>query len=167
MDNEEKKVSIPLVVGGVAIIVVVAAGGIFISLNQNNTNTTNGTQLESIPGKNDTVGNVSETTTPTSTTLTYKDGTYTANGSYISPAGDETIDVKITLANDTITAVTVTPLATDSESQRYEGKFADGISAVVVGKKLNTVSVGKVNGSSLTGTGFNSALARIKNQAAV
>lgn len=178
MESEEKKVSIPMVVGGVAIIVVVAAGGIFISLNQNANNnstgsTTSGQQLESIPGKTDTIGNESETTATTttggttSTTTAYKDGTYTASGSYTSPAGSESVDVSLTIANDTVTSVTVTPKATDSESQRYQSKFASGIAGVVVGKKIDALSVTKVNGSSLTGGGFNKAVATIKTQAKV
>ncbi|MEO6729106.1 MAG: hypothetical protein ABIM99_04240 [Candidatus Dojkabacteria bacterium] len=167
--EEEKKVSIPLVIGGVAIVVVVAAGGIFISLNQNQSaNIATGRQLESITNNSNTTSNNTANMmgdSPTMMSNSYKDGTYTSSGSYVSPAGNESVDVSITVANDTVTGVTVTPKATDSESQRYQSKFAFGISSLVVGKKISALNVSKVNGSSLTSTGFNAALAKIRTQA--
>ncbi|MFS8130619.1 MAG: hypothetical protein ACMG57_01430 [Candidatus Dojkabacteria bacterium] len=165
--QEEKKISIPLIIGGLVLVIIVGAGGILIAVNQANSanNATTGQQIESIPNVADTIGTTTTTTPPVAVNTTYKNGTYTASGSYISPGGDQSIDVNLTIANDTITAVTVTPRASDEESARYQSKFASGISSAVVGKKLSATSVGRVNGSSLTGTGFNSALARIKSQA--
>lgn len=169
--EEEKKISIPLIVGGLVLVIIIGAGGILISLNQSSStnNTTTGQDLNNNTNTTTppTTTTPTPTTPPTTTTATYKDGTYESSGSYMSPAGDEDIDVSVTVANDVVTAVRVTPQATDSESQRYQGKFADGISSLVVGKKLSEVSINKVNGSSLTGTGFNSALARIKTQARI
>lgn len=164
--QEEKKISIPLIIGGLVLVIIVGAGGILIAINQispstNNTATTPTTVVPTTIASTPTT----TTTTPTTTTATYKDGTYTSTGSYMSPAGDESIGVSVTIVNDTITAVKVTPEATDEESARYQSRFASGISAAIVGKKLSATSVGRVNGSSLTGTGFNSALARIKSQA--
>lgn len=97
---------------------------------------------------------------------TYQDGTYEATGSYTSPNGQEEIDVSLTLANDVITAVTVTPEATNPNSVNYQTQFADGISEVVVGKDIDEIDVSRVAGSSLTSGGFNEAVETIKSDAA-
>src|SRR5687768_13920303 len=41
----------------------------------------------------------------------YADGTYTADGSYQAPSGTEIITVELTLADDVVTDITVTPQA--------------------------------------------------------
>ncbi|HEY4226162.1 MAG TPA: FMN-binding protein [Pseudolysinimonas sp.] len=96
----------------------------------------------------------------------YRDGTYTADGRYLSPAGEQTVTVKVTLADDKITAVTVTPHATDPTAKGYQGLFVQGIAAQVVGKQLDQLNVSRVAGSSLTSGGFNQAIAAIENDAA-
>jgi hypothetical protein len=95
----------------------------------------------------------------------FADGEYSAKGNYISPNGKEEIDVSITLADDVITAVTVTPDATNPTAIQYQTQFADGISAVVVGKKIDEIDVSRVAGSSLTSGGFNEAVDAIKADA--
>lgn len=98
---------------------------------------------------------------------TYTAGTYSAEGSYTSPAGQETVGVQVTLdAEGTISAVTVTPQATDAQSTRFQTLFASGVAGEVVGKSIDEVSVDKVAGSSLTGGGFNAALQEIRDDAA-
>ena len=97
---------------------------------------------------------------------TYADGTYEATGTYTSPNGKEEIDVSLTLAGDVITAVTVTPEATNPNSVNYQNQFADGISEVVVGKDIDEIEVSRVAGSSLTSGGFNEAVETIKSEAA-
>jgi uncharacterized protein with FMN-binding domain len=96
----------------------------------------------------------------------YADGTYEAEGSYQSPAGQEEIGVSITLEGDIVTAVTVTPTATSGNSAQYQNAFAGGIADVVVGQDIDSLSVSKVSGSSLTSGGFNEALEQIKSDAA-
>lgn len=113
-------------------------------------------------------------TSPSATTGTgdaaasgaYTDGTYEAEGSYQSPGGSESIGVSITLEGDVVTAVTVTPEATSGNSAQYQGQFADGIAAEVVGQNIDDLSVDKVSGSSLTSGGFNEAVETIKAEAA-
>jgi uncharacterized protein with FMN-binding domain len=97
---------------------------------------------------------------------TYQDGTYEATGQYTSPNGKEEIDVSLTLEGDVITAVTVTPEATNPNSVNYQNQFADGIAAVVVGKDIDEIEVSRVAGSSLTSGGFNEAVETIKSDAA-
>ena len=108
------------------------------------------------------------TTTPppaTNKQYSYKDGTYTATGAYMSPGGEDQVTVTLTLAHDVITSVNVTPGAQDRTSQRYQDRFISGYKQYVVGKNIASVNVGVVSGSSLTPIGFNDALTQIKAQA--
>lgn len=107
------------------------------------------------------------TTAPVTTTSAEtmaKGKTYQATGAYTSPGGPETIGVKLTVENGLVTDVVVTPNATNPGSIKWETAFAGGIKEEIVGKPLVDLKVGKVSGSSLTGTGFNDALAKIKAQ---
>jgi uncharacterized protein with FMN-binding domain len=102
---------------------------------------------------------------PATTSASYKDGTYTEDGKYTSPGGPQSVTVKLTLAGDKVTAVTVTGHATDPTAKSYQAQFVDGISAVVVGKDIDALNVSRVAGSSLTSGGFNDALKSIKADA--
>ncbi|EON31768.1 hypothetical protein GTC6_15868 [Gordonia terrae C-6] len=95
----------------------------------------------------------------------YKDGEYTARGEYTSPGGPQSVGVTVTLSNSVITAVSVDTSQTKGPSLEYQGKFAGGISDVVVGKNIDEIEVDKVSGSSLTSGGFNDAIAQIKEEA--
>lgn len=101
-----------------------------------------------------------------STGSTYADGTYTAQGSYATPESVEQISVTVTLQDDVVTDVEVTGNPTKRESQEYQSKFIGGIADVVVGQDIDSVSVSRVAGSSLTSTGFNQAIDEIKAEAA-
>lgn len=95
----------------------------------------------------------------------YADGTYEATGGYQSPNGPETVTVSITIAGGEVADVVVTPEATNSTSQRYQGLFAGGIAQEIVGVPINELQVTRVAGSSLTQGGFNQALEQIRAQA--
>jgi major membrane immunogen (membrane-anchored lipoprotein) len=101
------------------------------------------------------------------TSGTYTDGTYTAEGSYETPGGEESISVEVTVADDVVTDVTVTPEASGGNAARFQDEFASGIADEVVGAELAGLSVDKVSGSSLTGGGFNAALDQIRADAEV
>jgi uncharacterized protein with FMN-binding domain len=105
------------------------------------------------------------TTVDNDTSASYADGTYSAEGDYVSPAGPSKVTVEITLADDVVTAVTVTPLSTDSTAKGFQTQFADGIAAVVEGQDIDTLSVSRVGGSSLTSAGFDDAVEKIKAEA--
>jgi uncharacterized protein with FMN-binding domain len=112
----------------------------------------------------------SETSTPGSSALAtsgagYKDGTYSADGTYKSPNGTETVGVQLTLANGTVSAVEITEHPSNPNTRKFQGQFAGGIAAQVVGKSLDEIKVSKVAGSSLTSGGFNQAVEAIKAQA--
>ncbi len=95
----------------------------------------------------------------------YKDGTYTADGSYQAPSGTETITVTLTISDDRVTKVDIGKHATDPNAVQYQTDFASGISSQVVGKDVDSLGVSRVSGSSLTSGGFQAALAAIKKQA--
>ncbi|MGA8790953.1 MAG: hypothetical protein WB535_18575 [Paenarthrobacter sp.] len=98
-------------------------------------------------------------------TPVYKDGTYSADGTYTSPNGQETVGVELTLAGDTVSAVNITTHPSNPNTKKFQGEFAGGIAAQIVGKKIDELNVSKVAGSSLTSGGFNEAVEQIKSQA--
>jgi uncharacterized protein with FMN-binding domain len=100
---------------------------------------------------------------PSSRRSKYAEGTYNATGQYGSLPSS--IGVSVTLVGDVITAVTVTPHATDPTSLDYQTRFAQAIPALVVGRNIDEVSLSKVAGSSGTPDGFNAAIQRIKAEA--
>lgn len=97
---------------------------------------------------------------------TFKDGTYSAKGTYTSPGGQQSIDVKVTLANGgTVSDVSVSPHANDREAEEYQNQFVSGYKSKVVGKKISEIRLSRVAGSSLTSIGFNDAINDIEKQA--
>lgn len=95
----------------------------------------------------------------------YKDGTYTAEGDYVTHVGQKKISVTVTLKNDMITSADVKNEADDPMSTKYQDSFISGYKPMVIGKDISTVHVGKVALSSLTPNGFNNALKSIEQQA--
>ncbi|TQJ32984.1 FMN-binding protein [Arthrobacter sp. SLBN-122] len=95
----------------------------------------------------------------------YKDGTYSADGNYVSPNGTETVGVQLTLAGGKVTDVQITQHPSNPNTRKFQGQFAGGIAAQVVGRNIDELNVSKVAGSSLTSGGFNQAVDRIKAEA--
>jgi uncharacterized protein with FMN-binding domain len=95
----------------------------------------------------------------------FKDGEYDAEGTYSNPSGQSKVKVDLTLADNKITEITVTPEAQNATSKQFQTKFAGGISDAVVGKSIDELKVSKVAGSSLTSSGFNAAIDDIKADA--
>lgn len=94
----------------------------------------------------------------------YADGVYTATGQY--GGRPSFITVTVTLDDDVITDVKVTPQAVVPQSLELQRRFAAAVPKVVVGRRLDEVKVDKLAGSSGTPKGFNAALAEIRKQAA-
>lgn len=96
----------------------------------------------------------------------YQDGTFNAQGNYFNPNGAASISVSLTLDNDVVTSLTVTPHATDETSIKFQNAVKDGASGLVVGKKLDEIGAfSKISTSSLTPNGFNQAIASVKASA--
>jgi hypothetical protein len=97
--------------------------------------------------------------------LKYKDGQYSATGSYNSPGGIEKLGVMITLASDKVVKSNLDLLGGAGLSHSFQTAFQSGYSGQVIGKNIDSISLGAVSGSSLTGMGFNVALKQIESQA--
>ncbi len=95
----------------------------------------------------------------------YRDGTYRANGSYTSPGGGESVMVSLTLKGDVITDATFAGNTENATSKLLQDKFAAGYRTQVIGKNIDSLQLGVVNGSSLTPIGFMDAVAKIKAEA--
>ena len=95
----------------------------------------------------------------------YQDGEYTAEGSYTSPGGKESVTVTLSLDDNTVTALEVTGSGGTPNAKKFQGEFIDGIDEIVVGKNIDELDVSRVSGSSLTSDGFNAALEQIRDDA--
>lgn len=114
----------------------------------------------------------SDTKTPTTSetdntvnTSQYKDGAYSAEGSYLTPGGTETVTIGITLEDGAVTDTTFASEPQNKKTVEYQGKFKENYMALVVGKAIDEITLSHVSGSSLTSKGFHDALDKIKNQA--
>lgn len=104
----------------------------------------------------------SSSSSETSQESAYVDGTYSQNGAYTSPAGNESVAVTLTLKGGVVESVKIGNLATNEASIKFQNLFAEGISSMVVGKPIESLGkIGAVNGSSLTPMGFNTAVEAI------
>lgn len=148
----------------VAVIVIVllaaaTAGGVYV-FNQNNESSD--TSADQTPT---TSSPSSKTPTTSSSSGTYKDGTYSATGGYISPGGNESIDVTLAIADGKITTASATTHPATSTSSQYQSEFTGSFKSLVVGKSVDEIRLSRVAGSSLTSNGFNDALEQIKDEA--
>ncbi|WP_229054411.1 FMN-binding protein [Aeromicrobium sp. Leaf350] len=126
-----------------------------------------GSDTESESTDSSSSDETTEDASSTETATTYTVGDYSAEGSYQTPGGTQSVEVELSLeADGTITAVTVTPQADGGNSEQFQTKFAGGIADEVVGTKIDDLDVSKVSGSSLTSGGFNAAVDEIKAEAA-
>lgn len=99
------------------------------------------------------------------TTPAFKNGTYTKTASYSVPHEKNTITVTLTVKDGVVSQVFDEHDYADRESTRYVDRFENAISAAVVGKKLDNISLSRVGGASLTTRGFMSALSAIVSDA--
>ena len=151
------------IIGLIVVVVLVIAATAVIVMSSNQPTQTTSTSDTAVTGTTESSG--AGTNNATATTGNYKDGTYSATGSYRTPGGQESIAVKVTLADGVISDVSVTQNASGGEAEEYQSAFISGYKTQVVGKKIDEVSLSRVAGSSLTPNGFNSALTTIKTDA--
>lgn len=104
------------------------------------------------------------TTATGTTTSKVLNGTFRFTDKYMTPGGEEPMDVTVTIANGVITAVEAKNVATLPKSVPFQDKFIAGIAGVVVGKNIKDVEITNVNGSSLTAQAFNKALNNLELQ---
>lgn len=145
----------------VLVLVAVAGVGAFIMLRQGEATPQEGAPVV----QNDGSGAAGTVPAGTPSAQSYKDGTYTENGTYTSPAGEEHVTVSLTLAQGVVTSATFSGDATNPGSIQNQKKFAEGYTELVVGKPLDAINLTVVNGSSLTPQGFMDAVSKIKGDA--
>ena len=160
--NQTKKLH-PAVAALIVVVLVgiVASAAIVITNAKDDDPATTTTTSSST----DTASANSSNATTSTDTSTYKDGTYSATGSYISPNGRESIKLTVTIKDGVITDTSVENNGTDRETKQYQSQFSSNYKSLVVGKKVGDVSLSRVAGSSLTSNGFNNALDQIKTDA--
>ncbi len=154
-NNSKQKIIVAFVM--VAAIVIIALGVTFFKGKASDA-----TSDASTTASSDTA---TTTTSNSSSTASYKDGTYKASGTYLSPGGNEKIDVSLTVKDGIVTDSSVTQTANNQNSANYQAMFKENYKPSVVGKALKDISLSRVSGSSLTSQGFNDALDTIKSQA--
>ena len=155
--NSTPKFVFPTVVASLIVLAVI--GYYFYNQSQNSAESVapgSMTQTSQSPASSSSI---------TQTTGTYKNGTYNVKGNYVSPGGPSEVGVSLTLTDGVITDATAEVLATDATSKRFQTEFVEGFKPMVIGKKLDEVSLTKVSGSSLTPKGFNDAVIQIKAEA--
>lgn len=160
---DARKTPNKLIVGVVVVILLVAAAAAVIAINDNGQTSSTSDSGTAQTSTTETSG--AGTNNATNTSGNYKDGTYSATGNYRTPGGQESIEVKLTLADGVITDASVTQNASGGEAEEYQSMFVSGYKSEVVGKKIDEVNVSRVAGSSLTPSGFNAALDEIKSDA--
>jgi uncharacterized protein with FMN-binding domain len=83
------------------------------------------------------------------------DGTYSEDATYAYHSGQETVTFSVTVKDGILTAVLVTPHNPAPMSAKIISKFSDALPSLVVGKKIDEISLPKnVAGSSLTSAAF-------------
>lgn len=170
MDTQQKRPNAAIISIIVIALIAIAAGAVYATTanKQNSAEQTTATTSQQSTSTTDSSGTTqsTETTGSTSTTNgTYKNGSYTATGNYATPGGSESITVTVTLTDNTISDVTATGSASRGDSGQYQSKFLSGYKSQVVGKSIDSVSLSRVAGSSLTSNGFNAAITKIKDEA--
>jgi len=146
---------------GIIAIALIATGGTGAAILLNRqSESPNSSETSSTTGSNSNTG----TSSNADTSGAYKDGDYTASGSYRTPGGIESVDVSLTLAGNAITDVEVAGSGS-GDSARYQSMFREKIADIVVGKNIDEIDVSRVSGSSLTSTGFNEAIETIRQEA--
>lgn len=161
MENSSKKSGLNIGLIVIAILIIVAVAVVAVQMTkkkevaQQEQSAVSPTESTMMGDKKKMMG----------TMMSYKNGTYSAVGDYISPGGAEQIDVKVTLKDNVITDAVVVSKASRPNSKIFQGMFVSNFKPQVVGKNIDEVKLTKVSGSSLTPKGFNDALEKIKGQA--
>jgi uncharacterized protein with FMN-binding domain len=162
---EQKPKLHPAVAALIVIVLVGLVATAVIIVNNAKGDTASTTTQTATTDSHDHVHETDEATVDATDTAEYEDGTYNATGSYLSPGGTESIELTVVIKDDVITDTTLVELAKDRDAKEHQELFAQHYKDLVVGKKINGLSLSRVAGSSLTSNGFNDALDEIRNEA--
>lgn len=128
-------------------------------------NPTTSTTTPAADTSTDTTIDSSSSTSSSASTSSLKDGTYTASSSYFVPAGQETIQVSVTLKDGVITGSSIQNSESDHDSALFQEEFASNYKSFVIGRKISGLQISSVAGASDTTQGFNEALNQIASKA--
>lgn len=160
-NNKTKIVTAIVIVAAIAIIYFVTAArtstGDASSMTSDTTPSTSAST---------TANNSNNDSSNTSSDASFKDGSYSASGSYRTPQSVETINVTLTVKSGFVTDSSVQQSPQTRDAVPYQAAFKDNYKSLVIGKKLSDLSLTNVSGSSLTPLGFNTAVDKIKSEAA-
>lgn len=146
-----------------SLVAVAVVGFAALQLNQN-TNTPSNQNMQNNQMQEKTqMRNQGGDTTMTDST--FKDGTYEAQGNYISPAGPETVGVTVTLKDGIIVDSEFEVQSKHPTSMKMQEIFKDAYKEQVLGKNIADIDLDVVGTSSLTPNGFEDALKKIMEQA--
>ena len=138
--------------------------------SQENKSKTDGKAADNTAGGDATTKNhaddANSTTSSKQDTGNCADGDYSINGQY-GPVGEDTIDVHVTVKDQTVTNVEVIGHPFTSISKKHQNAFAEAINGVVDGKPLKDLKVDKVAGASWTSEAFNKALDVARQEASI
>lgn len=148
-----------VLIGIIVAVVLVLVAGYFFYLTRKD-NAVNQADEKSVSSEQSATAN-------TDLAKDYKDGTYSATGTYQSPGGQEEIELTIAIKDGVVESTDAETNAASGTSRQYQREFVNNYQKLVVGKSVNEIELDRVAGSSLTSNGFNDALAEIKRQAAV
>ncbi|MDB5170138.1 MAG: hypothetical protein JWN82_534 [Candidatus Saccharibacteria bacterium] len=156
-------------IGGIVAVLVVA-GVVLLADHLKAKTVANGVGTAQVLPTGGTTSSASTagSTNPTgtsSTTSSYKDGTYSAGSAYYVPHSQEEIKVTLTIKDGVITDSSIINSEGDRDSAAYQQEFEFGYKSQVVGKSISGLSLSRISGASDTTQGFNDALAQIANQA--
>lgn len=158
--NKKRQIVVTLAV--LLVIVVIVAGVTVAGKKKPASSNSMGMTSEQMANMSN---NTASSSSATAATASFKDGTYTASGTYESPGGEQSIGVTVTLKGGVVTDTSAQSGANDPTASGYQQQFIGGYKSFVVGKKITDVSLSRVSGSSLTSEGFNSAIQSIESQA--
>jgi uncharacterized protein with FMN-binding domain len=147
----------------VGLLVIVAAIGLGYAVSAGKKSDT--ASLTPTPAASPGPGTTAVPTVASANTAGYKDGTYTATGSYDTPGGPESLNLSVTIKNGAVAGTSATGSGRDHDSVNYQGRFISGYKSLIIGHSIDAISLSRVSGSSLTSQGFNDALSQIKSQA--
>lgn len=166
--------NLPAKIGVGVLVVVIFLAVVIYSRSGSETNevANSNSGAESVMQENaNTTTTSPATNTPAANTESpdagYKDGTYTSTGTYNTPGGREEVAVSVTLKDGKVASSSVTAEANAPTSKQFQEEFINNYKQFVTGKSIDSLKLSKVSGSSLTGTGFNAAIEKIKADAKI
>jgi uncharacterized protein with FMN-binding domain len=185
MDQEPTNNSSKKIIAAIAAVVVIAVLGIGIvafasrseqtttpeanttAVDAANTETPNNTSQSPDTSEKTSTDSTAPKATEETNASGFKNGKYTASAQYRTPGGSEAVTVTVTLADGIVTDSAVKADANEDDSKEYQDMFKSDYKQFVTGKKITDIKLSKVSGSSLTSEGFNAALEKIKEEAAI